>query len=60
MDRAFALLDALTRRDGRATLGELVEDTGLAAATVHRLCATLAESGHLRRDARRDLSLIHI
>ena len=57
MDRAFVLLDALTRRDGRATLGELVEDTGLAAATVHRLCATLAESGHLRRDARRDYLL---
>lgn len=57
VDRAFALLDALTRRDGRASLGELASDTGLAAATVHRLCATLAESGHLRRDARRDYLL---
>ena len=57
VDRAFALLDALTRRGGRATLGELVSDTGLAAATVHRLCATLADSGHLRRDVRRDYLL---
>lgn len=57
VDRAFALLDALTLRDGRASLGELAADTGLAAATVHRLCATLAESGHLRRDARRDYLL---
>ena len=57
VDRAFALLDALTRRGGRATLGELAADTGLAAATVHRLCATLAESGHLRRDVSRDYLL---
>lgn len=57
VDRAFSLLDALTRRGGRASLGELADDTGLAAATVHRLCATLAESGHLRRDARRDYLL---
>lgn len=57
VDRAFALVDALTRRGGRASLGELCTDTGLAAATVHRLCGTLAESGHLRRDARRDYLL---
>src|SRR5699024_8326845 len=54
VDRAFAILDALTTRGGRASLGELASDTGLAGATVHRLCATLAESGHLRRAARRD------
>ncbi len=57
VDRAFALVDALSRRGGRASLGDLCTDTGLAAATVHRLCATLAESGHLRRDARRDYLL---
>ncbi|WP_291084853.1 IclR family transcriptional regulator [Dietzia sp. UBA5065] len=57
VERALSLLDALTRRGGRATLGELCADTGLAAATVHRLCGTLAESGHLRRDARRDYLL---
>lgn len=57
VDRAFDLIDALTRRGGRATLGELCSDTGLAAATVHRLCGTLADSGHLRRDARRDYLL---
>lgn len=57
VDRAFALLDSLARRGGRASLGELCADTGLAAATVHRLCGTLAESGHLRRDARRDYLL---
>lgn len=55
--RAFDLIDALTRRGGRATLGELCFDTGLAAATVHRLCGTLTDSGHLRRDARRDYLL---
>lgn len=57
VDRTFALLDALALRGGRASLGDLVADTGLAAATVHRLCGTLAESGHLRRDARRDYLL---
>ena len=57
VDRAFALLDALALRGGRASLGDLVTDTGLAAATVHRLCGTLAESGHLHRDARRDYLL---
>ncbi|MBB1025526.1 IclR family transcriptional regulator, partial [Dietzia sp. DQ12-76] len=57
VDRAFALLDSLARRGGRATLGELCADTGLAAATVHRLCGTLAETGHLRRDTRRDYLL---
>ncbi|MEB8324926.1 IclR family transcriptional regulator [Dietzia kunjamensis] len=57
VDRAFDLLDALSIRGGRASLGDLVSDTGLAAATVHRLCGTLAESGHLRRDAGRDYLL---
>ena len=57
VDRTFALLDALALRGGRASLGDLVAVTGLAAATVHRLCGTLAESGHLRRDARRDYLL---
>jgi IclR family acetate operon transcriptional repressor len=57
VDRAFGILDALTRLGGRASLGDLAADTGLAPATVHRLCATLAESGHLRRDARRDYLL---
>ncbi|MBB1032153.1 IclR family transcriptional regulator [Dietzia sp. SLG310A2-38A2] len=57
VDRAFALLDSLARRGGRASLGQLCADTGLAAATVHRLCGTLAESGHLRRDVRRDYLL---
>ena len=45
VDRAFDLLDALSIRGGRASLGDLVADTGLAAATVPRLCGTLAESG---------------
>ncbi|PAY25003.1 IclR family transcriptional regulator [Dietzia natronolimnaea] len=57
VDRAFALLESLARRGGRASLGELCADTGLAAATVHRLCGTLAETGHLRRDTRRDYLL---
>ncbi|KAA0919589.1 IclR family transcriptional regulator [Dietzia sp. ANT_WB102] len=57
VDRAFALLDALSTRGGQASLGELVADTGLAAATVHRLCGTLTESGHLRRSAGRDYLL---
>lgn len=57
VERAFVLLEVLSRRGGRASLSELAADTGLAAATVHRLCATLAESGHLRRDARRDYLL---
>lgn len=57
VERAFALLDTLSSRGGRASLGDLVADTGLAPATVHRLCATLADSGHLRRDAGRDYVL---
>src|SRR5699024_8313380 len=46
VDRAFAILDALTTRGGRASLGELASDTGLAGATVHRLCATLVKRLH--------------
>ena len=57
VDRAFAVLDALVARDGRATLHDLAVDTGLASATVHRLCATLAESGHVRRGVAREYLL---
>ena len=57
VDRAFALLDALARRGGRASLTALSCDTGLAAATTHRICATLADSGHLHRDPNRDYLL---
>jgi len=57
VERACEVLDALLLRGGRAGLHELAADTGLAAATVHRLCATLTGQGYLRRDAGREYLL---
>lgn len=49
VERAFGVLEALARRGGTATAGQLKEDTGLAGPTVHRLLHTLIDLGMLHR-----------
>ena len=48
LDKSVAIVDALV--DGPASLGELVERTGLARPTVHRLAVALEAHDVLRRD----------
>jgi DNA-binding IclR family transcriptional regulator len=48
LDRAIAVLHAC--EEGPATLSELVERTGLARATAHRLASALEGHGMLRRE----------
>jgi IclR family acetate operon transcriptional repressor len=55
--RAFDLLDDLADAGGRATLSELAAASGLPAATIHRLLATLVELGHVRRESGRRYAL---
>lgn len=49
LERAFGLLELLANRDGACTLSELADGSGLAPATIHRLMATLAQRGYVRR-----------
>jgi DNA-binding IclR family transcriptional regulator len=51
VDKSVAILDALAVQ-GRATLGELVEATGIPRPTAHRLAAALAAHGLVGRDER--------
>ena len=48
LDRAIAVLHAC--EEGPATLNDLVDRTGLARATAHRLATALEDHGMLRRD----------
>ena len=48
LDRALSIMHAC--EEGPATLADLVERTGLARATAHRLASALADLGMLRRD----------
>lgn len=57
LTRALDLLDHLADAGGRATLSELAAASGLPAASVHRLLATLVAQGHVRREARRRYAL---
>src|SRR6195952_4098258 len=57
LQRAFDLLDDLADAGGRATLSELTAASGLPAATIHRLLATLVELGHVRREPGRRYAL---
>lgn len=50
LDKSVAIIDALVA--GPAALAELVERTGLARPTVHRLAVALEVHGVLARDAR--------
>lgn len=50
LDKSVAILDALVA--GPATLAELVERTGLARPTAHRLAVALEDHGVLGRDDR--------
>jgi IclR family transcriptional regulator, acetate operon repressor len=57
LTRALDLLDHLADAGGRATLSELAGASGLPAASVHRLLATLVAQGHVRREAGRRYAL---
>jgi IclR family transcriptional regulator, acetate operon repressor len=57
LTRALDLLDHLADAGGRATLSELAAASGLPAASVHRLLATLVAQGHVRREAGRRYAL---
>jgi IclR family transcriptional regulator, acetate operon repressor len=57
LTRALDLLDHLADAGGRATLSELGAASGLPAASVHRLLATLVVTGHVRREAGRRYAL---
>ncbi|WP_333619486.1 IclR family transcriptional regulator [Dietzia sp.] len=55
--RAAGIIDALVAEGGIASLKAIAEHTGLAAATVHRLCSTLVETGMLRQGPGREYLL---
>ena len=57
LTRALDLLDHLADAGGRATLSHLAAASGLPAASVHRLLATLVAQGHVRREAGRRYAL---
>lgn len=50
LDRAFQLLELLCKSRGGLTIQQLSEATGLHKSTVHRLLASMAEWGYVRRD----------
>lgn len=47
VDRALRILEAIRDHGGRRTLSELAAETGLPAATVHRLLRTLVARGYI-------------
>ena len=51
LDKSVAVLDAVADAGGSCSLAELVERTGIARATAHRLAVALEAHGLLRRDA---------
>ena len=51
LDKSVAIVDALV--DGPASLADLVDRTGLARPTVHRLAVALEAHDVLRRDVSR-------
>lgn len=51
LDKSMALFEAVLAAGGPVGLHELVEHTGLARATVHRLAVALTDHGLLRRCA---------
>ena len=55
--RAIDVLEALAAAGGTASLGDLAAACGLPAPTLHRLAATLADRGYLRRMPDRRYSL---
>lgn len=49
LERAFSLLEALSRKPDGMQLTELAQVTGLHKSTVHRLLASLAALGYVKR-----------
>lgn len=58
LSRGLALLNALNRVDGGATVARLAEMTDLHRTTVHRLLETLHEDGYVRRSESDDRYLL--
>lgn len=56
LDKAASVWRVLERR-GSASLAELVEDTGIPRATLHRLAVAMEEHGLLRRNSRGEFCL---
>ncbi|MGI8911654.1 MAG: IclR family transcriptional regulator [Rubrobacteraceae bacterium] len=52
VERAFDLLEFLSRSEEELGVGEIGGATGLAAGTAHRLLATLNSRGYVHRNAR--------
>jgi len=50
VERALDVLEALGASEGALGLTELIQETGLPLATVHRLLGTLAGRGYIRQD----------
>lgn len=50
VERAFALLEAMSRRDRGSGVTELADDSGLSPSTIHRLLQTLVSGGYVRRE----------
>jgi IclR family acetate operon transcriptional repressor len=57
VDRALALLEALTAADAPMGVGEVAEATGLPLGTAHRLLRSLQVRGYVRHDASRKYAL---
>lgn len=47
VERALEILEVISDHDGRLTLSHLSAETGLPAATVHRLLRTLIARGYI-------------
>lgn len=57
VERAFALLEAMSRRDRGSGVTELAEDSGLSPSTIHRLLQTLVARGYVRQEPGRAYAL---
>ena len=57
IERAFAILEAMADADGVLGVSDLVSQTGLPLATIHRLLRTLVDLGYVRQDRSRQYLL---
>jgi len=52
VERAFDILEFLSRSEEELGVGEIGDATGLAAGTAHRLLATMSSRGYVHRNVR--------
>jgi IclR family transcriptional regulator, acetate operon repressor len=57
IERAFTILEAMADDDGVVGVSDLVAQTHLPLATIHRLLRTLVDLGYVRQDRSRQYSL---